>query len=130
MRINPQEFVSFPKEVVIGFIPQDKPLAPVHEALVASGIPDDRIDFLQGAEGVKILAEGGDEATLRQRLLRKVEKISEEGENLLKAVKNVSEGQTMVGVRDVTREDSPEVRATLEQAGVVDHHYYGRHTFD
>ncbi|MEX2552207.1 MAG: hypothetical protein WD627_04305 [Actinomycetota bacterium] len=67
---------------------------------------------------------------MRQRLIRKIERISEEGEHLLQAVDHLKAGQTLVGIRRVTAGDAPLVRQTLEEAGVEDHHYFGKHIFD
>jgi hypothetical protein len=130
MTINPEEFISFPKEVVIGFIPADVQLEPIKDALNAAGLVDDQIDFLRGEKGLEILNTGGSSATMRQRLTRKIERISEEGEHLLQAVEHLETGQTLVGIRRVTVDEAPRVRQTLEEAGVVDHHYFGKYTFD
>ena len=130
MNINPDEFISFPKEMVMGFLPPDAQLEPVQDALKAAGLADDQIAFLRGEKGLEILNASGASSTMKQRLIRKVERISEEGERLLQAVDHLEAGETLVGVRRVPADEAPLVRHILQGAGVVDHHYFGRHTFD
>jgi hypothetical protein len=130
MRINPQEFQSFPKHLVIGFVPATSGMERVQQALDTSGVAGDQVDFLSGDDGVDILTYGGGKATFRQRMIRKVELISQEGLHLGAAIDHLKAGNTMVAVRRVDAERAPAVRQALESAGVGSHHYFGRLTFD
>lgn len=130
MRINPQEFQAFPKQLVIGFVPETSGMERVQQALDTSGVDVDQIDFLSGNDGLEILTNGGSRATLRQRMIRKVELISQEGVRLGAAIDHLKAGNIMVAVRRVDAGRAPAVRQALESAGVGSHHYFGRLTFD
>ena len=130
MRINPQEFVSFPKEMVIGFVPGQTRLEEVEDALEQTGLNGDQIDFLQGNGGLEILTAGGASPSMKNRLIRKLEMISQEGGRLSAAVDQLQAGNTVVAIRGVKAGNAPEVREALEMAGVGNHHYFGRLTFD
>ncbi len=130
MRFNPQEFYTFPKQLVIGFLPASSRPEQVQQALDATGLAPEQVDFLQGTDGVDILTHGGKSAGLRQRMIRKIERVSQEGLHLGTAIEHLEAGNTMVAVRQVGPDDAPNVRQVLESVGVGNHHYFGRYTFD
>jgi hypothetical protein len=130
MRVNPQEFISFPRQTVIGFVPASAPLEQVQEALDGTGLAGQEVAFLDGHDGLQILSRGGESATLRQRILRKVELLSEEGLHLSRAIDHLRSGMAVVAIRRVGSHDAPRVRQALETAGVGTHHYFGTRTFD
>ena len=47
MKINPEEFVAFPKETVVAFVPAETPLDQVAESLEEGGISADQIAVYQ-----------------------------------------------------------------------------------
>lgn len=69
-------------------------------------------------------------ATLRQRILRKVELVSEKGLHLSRAIDHLRSGTAVVTIRRVGSNDAPRVRQALETVGVGTHHYFGTRTFD
>ncbi|HEX2148676.1 MAG TPA: hypothetical protein VHI31_00670 [Actinomycetota bacterium] len=130
MRVNPQEFQAFPKQLVIGFVPASSGPKQIQQSLEGAGLADDQVDFLSGEEGLEILTRGGGSAGLLQRLIRRIERISQEGLHLGAAIDHLRAGNAMVAIRRVRAEDAPGIRSALESAGVGNHHYFGRLTFD
>jgi hypothetical protein len=128
--VNEPRFVAFPKEVLTGVLADDASPDGVTASLVAAGVAPDDVQFLQGAEGLRILNPEGDEGPLRQRLLRKVEHLTYEGEILEQVADHLRQGRTILGVFGVTKDAEPGLRDVCRQAGVRDIHYFGTRAID
>jgi hypothetical protein len=96
--VNEPRFVAFPKEVLTGVLLQDVTPDAVAASLVAAGVAAGAVQFLQGAEGLRILNPLGDRGPIRQRLQRKIEHLTNEGEILEHVAERLEEGRTIIGV--------------------------------
>lgn len=128
--INEPRFVSFPRDLLTGALRPDADPADVAAALVDAGARPEHVQFLRGPEGLDILNPDGDHGSLSQRVRRKAEHATYEGDILDAVATHLRRGRTIVGVFEVHADAEPRVRAAAEAAGVEDIHYIGRWRID
>jgi hypothetical protein len=129
-QINKDEFTAFPKELFVAAVKDGQTPESVSEALVAFGIPEDRFDFLQGPDGLRILNPDGDTGSIRERMLRKAESFAAEGRIIARAAEHLRAGRTMIGIHEVHAEEADRLRANCDELGLEDCHYLGRRKID
>jgi hypothetical protein len=110
------EVTANPKRVAMGHLGEGASMDDVAAQLVAAGIPEDRIHFVEGDDGLEFLDNLG---TWFSRST---------SEAWTKAHDHVESGLTIVSVFEVDEEDVGAVRDALEQAGVEHPSYYGTWT--
>jgi hypothetical protein len=108
------EIKANPDRVAVGHLGDDTSMEQVASALVEAGIPEDRIHFLDGDDGIAFLDDLGNWFSRA---------MSESWKN---ARDHLDEGRTIVGVFEVDEEDAGLVRSTLEDAGIEHASYYGK----
>ncbi len=129
-RMNEDEFIAFPKEMFVGAVRSDVRLEQVTQALLAIGVADDQIGFLQGEKGLEILNPEGAHGTVKERMLRKAEGFAAEGRILERSADHLRAGRTIVGVVHVDHALAERIMGICDEAGLEDCHYFGRWKID
>ena len=73
IRINEPRFVAFPREMITGTLGHAADAESLAADLAAVGVASERVGFLTGEEGLRILNPEGDRGPISQRLRRKLE---------------------------------------------------------
>lgn len=93
------EMLVYPTDRVVGIAPDHETLQQVHAALEASGVGDDRVEVLCGADASEQLDAEGDEGGLLRSAVRTVQKaLGEETERLRILEEAVDAGAYVVAV--------------------------------
>ena len=104
-----------PREAAVGFLKEGVEIEDVVSALGEAGVPAERLYFLQGEEGAKILESGGSS----------VSRFFED--NVRDApVAALRDGTTLIAVIDVRAEDREAVQTAMADAGIGRRRYFGR----
>ena len=129
-QINKDEFISFPKELFVAVLKESATPETVTAALVAAGVGEDRFDFLQGEEGLRILNPRGEHGTVKERMLRKAENFAAEGRIIELAADYLRAGRTMIGIHHVPADEADELKGMCDALGLEDCHYLGKRRID
>ncbi len=116
-RVNELATKKQPTEAAFGRLAGQATPESVAAALVAAGIDADRIYFLIGPEGAEVLRST---ISLFTKLFDDVIQFP---------IEALDAGDTLVGVFGTDRDDLAAVRKTLTDAGVTEHHYFGKWTY-
>lgn len=128
--INKDEFTAFPKEILVAVLRRGETPHSVAARLVGAGIGEDRFDFLEGDEGLRILNPDGDHGSVRERMLRKAESFAAEGRIIQLAADHLRAGRTMLGIHEVDAEEADHIRGMCDELGLEDCHYIGKRKID
>lgn len=128
--VNEEKFIAFPREMIVGLLGDGADVESVAADLEAAGVTSERLHFLSGAEGLRILDPDGARGTPVQRLKRKLEHFMSEGGVLEQVANALREGKTSLAIFDVKKADAELFRDVCAANGVVDVHYFGRWTID
>lgn len=127
--INPDEFETFPTEMVAAVLPADTDPATVQQRLVEAGISGERVSFLVGRGGLEALDPTGEDHGFFARLKRSFESVSMEGPALDAAVDALKADKTIISVTDTPDDDADTVRQHLIDQGALETFHFGRWTF-
>ena len=121
--VNRDEFVPFLRDLLVAVLREGATPQSVSDALVAAGIDEDRIDFLQGEEGLRILNPEGTHGSVKERMIRKAEHFTAERRILELSAAYLRTGRTLVTIHEVSDVEAVRLMCREAEFGIEDSQY-------